>query len=219
MATRATIRTAARTELQEATAGFWSDAELNTWFDEANADITVATKQEATATLTTVSGTESYSLPADFYLARRVELQFIAGSPSNWFEVIPYSLDLRRPGDPLNTATLTSTPIGYYIFNNKIYFVPIPDQAYSGTLYYFKNATQSTQDSDTPSYPEGIAQQRIDTAIRLYICAQALRKRQDSAYTTYAQDYNNVLGGVARDALERGSSAPLQVHDDWAADS
>lgn len=215
MATRLTIETNARTELQEATPGFWTAAELHRWYDDANSEITVATKQEATATVVTVAGIESYSVPTDFYLARRIEIQSVAGSATNWINLLPYSLDLRRPGDPLNSVTLTSTPSGFYVFNNRVYFIPVPDSAYTSTLYYFKNAAQSTQDSDTPSYPEGIAQQRVDTAIFLYICAQALRKRQDSAYTTYSSDYNAALAGITRDALDRGGTASLQVYDDW----
>jgi len=218
MATRLTIVTNARTELQESTAGFWADTELQRWYDDANSEITTSTKQEATASSVLVSGTEAYALPADFYLARRVELQSTAGSASNWFNVLPYPLDLRRPGDPINTTNLTSTPVGFFIFAGDIYFVPIPDQAYSSTLYYFKNAVISSSDSDTPSYPEGIAQQRVDTAIKLFICAMALRKRQDSAYITYSGDYNIALAGIVKDALDRGSTAPLQVLDDWAYD-
>lgn len=216
MSTRLTIETRIRTELQESTAGFWTNAELEAWMDEANADIVRATKQESTATITCVAATESYALPADFYLARRVELQSTAGSATNWFQVLPYSIDLRRPGDPINTATLTGSPTGFYIFNNKLYFVPIPDQAYSGTLYYYKNATAFTGDSDSPSYPEGASVARVDRAILLYTCAMALRKRQDGAYITYASDYNSLLTAIIADAAERGNDAPLQVFDDWA---
>lgn len=216
MATRLAIETAARTELQEATAGFWVASELHTWFDDANAEIVARTKQETTGTITMVSGTESYSLPTDFYLARRVEIQTTPGSASSWMYLQPISIDFRDPGDLLDTTTQTGTPYGWYIFGSKIYFTPIPNGAYSGTLYYVKNATASTLDADTPSYPNGVAQVRVDTAIKLYICAQALRKRQDAAYTTYAQDYNAALAGIVEDATARGSMTPPIVVNDWS---
>lgn len=215
MATRLTIETAARTELQEATAGFWAATELHGWYDEAHAEIVARTKQEATSQATLVNGTESYSLPADFYMARRVEVQMTAGSNTSWTQVQPYNLDLRRPGDPLNPTLLTGVPSGYYIFANRIYFIPLPDSAYVSTMYYYKNATASTSDSDTPSYPEGIAQVRVDGAIKLYIVAQALRKRQDQSYTTYANDYNAAVDKMASDAGERGSATPPMAISDW----
>lgn len=215
MATRGTIVTNARTELQETTPGFWTNAELQNWADEAHADLVAATRQEASSTLTLVAQTESYALPADFYLVRRVELQSVAGSATNWQELQPLGLNYRQPADPTNTLNLASVPYGYYIFGGKIYFVPVPDQAYSGTLYYYKNATPFASDSDTPSYPEGVPAFRFDRLLVLYICAMALRKRQDTAYTTYLADYNAGRADMVRDALNRGSSAPLIVADDW----
>lgn len=216
MATRLTIETAARTELQESTPGFWSAAELHIWFDEANAEIVSRTKQETTATITMVSGTESYSLPTDFYLARRVEVQSTPGSASNWLYVQPVGIDFREPGDLSDTTTQVGTPGYWYIYGSKIYFSPIPNGAYTGTLYYVKNATATTADGDTPSYPNGIAQVRVDSAIRKYICAQALRKRQDSAFSTYANDYNADVAGIVADAAERGSMTPPLVVNDWS---
>ena len=217
MATIAATLAQVRAEIQEPTAGFWSDAEITNWLNEAYSELLVALKVETTAALTLVARTESYAHPADFYIARRVELQTTAGSPTNWIEVQPYNLDLRRPGDPTNPLTLTGVPFGYYIYGGKIVFVPIPDSAYSGTLYYYQNATVLTG-GQSPSYPEGIQAIRFDRALFLYACAQALRKRQDGAYTTYGNDFNSAVAALTRDALERGSNAPLQVHDDWMSD-
>jgi hypothetical protein len=218
MATRITIETAARTELQELTAGFWAATELHSWFDEANAEITSKTKQEATATITMVAGTESYSLPTDFFLARRVELQTTPGSASNWMFLQPLAIDFRDPGDLLDTTTQTGTPYGWYIFGTKIYFTPIPNGAYSGTLFYVKNAVASTSDSDTPSYPNGIAQVRVDNAIKKYIVASALLKRQDPTYAIYAGGYTADVSAIESDAAKRGSATPPIVVNDWWAE-
>jgi len=216
MANRGQIITTVRLELQEATPGFWVNSELNTWADEAHADLVAATKQETKITITMAAQTESYALPADFYLARRVEMQTTAGSSTNWRELQPLGVNFRQPSDPVNSATTASAPYGYYIFGGSIYFIPIPDSAYSGTLYYLKNATPFTSDTDTPSYPEGIPAFRFDRLITLYVCALALRKRQDPAYSTYLSDYNGGRADMIREALNRGVSAPLIVSDDWA---
>lgn len=219
MTALSTVRTDIRTELQEPTAGFWTDAELTKWINRSYMDLIRACKVEATSTLTLANGTESYSLPSDFYMGRRVELQSTAGSATNWFEVQPYDLNLRRPGDPLSSATFTSTPVGWYIFNNKIYFVPVPDLAYSGTLYYYKNATPLVADGDSFVYPEGVLADTFDPAVLYFAVGMALRKRQDSAYTTYLGDYAAARGEIIRDAGDRGMETPLIVHDDWMLDS
>lgn len=207
-----------RDELQETTAGFWSQAELLKWANRAYRRIYRAMKVDATSSLTLASGTESYSLPSDFYLARRVEIQTLAGSSTSWTALQAISLDLRRPADPLATATLTAQPTGFYIFNNKLYFAPIPDAAYSGTLYYFKYPTALVNDNDSLVYPEGIDSDRFDEAIDWYVIGQALRKRQDPAYTTYLGDFQALLNQLSADAAERGSAEPLLVRDDWASE-
>lgn len=218
MSTRLTLRTNVRTELQETTPGFWQDSELNGWLDEAHAEIVAATRQDAISSFTLAANTESYALPADFFLARRVEIQTSPGSVSSWIEVKPYSLDLRRPGDPLNTTTQASTPVGYYILDGKLYFVPVPDQAYSADLYYFKNATPFTSDTDTPSYPEGIPAARVDNVLTDYVVAKALTKRQDPAYTVYAGRYDAGLLALSIEAQRRGMATSDQVVDDWLSD-
>lgn len=215
MTTLATLRTTARTELQEAVAGFWADSELTLWVNEANGELIDAAAVDATSTLTLVANTESYSLPADFSLARRVEIQVPGASAANWMVLQPLSIDLRSPGDPLNTTTLTSTPTGWYVFNNKLYLIPIPDQSYTGTLYYFKRSALLVGDSDALVYPEGFSSVTFDKAIVDYVVAKALTKRQDNAYTIYAGRYNAGLGALQRFAEERGNSNPMVVINDW----
>lgn len=219
MSSRLTILTSVRLELQETTPGFWTDAELNGWLDEANGEVTRAARVEASAAFTMTAQTENVALPADFFLARRIELQSLAGSAANWRELRPLSLDLRRPADPTNPAGTFGSPFGYFIYGTTMTVVPSPDQGYSGTIYYFKNATPFTGDTDTPVYPEGISQLRVNRTIFLYTCAMALRKRQDAAYTTYAGDYNSMLKDIEKDTIRRGLVAPMIVKDDWAGSS
>jgi hypothetical protein len=164
-----------------------------------------------------VAGQESYTLPADFYLMRRIELQTNAGSATDWQALQPISLDLRSPGDPLTAAGL-SVPAGWYILGGKLYVSPIPDQAYSGTLYYFKNATPMTSDGDTPIYPEGLVAEVVDPMLKDYVVAKALTRRQDPAYTIYAGRYDAGLGQIIRDAEERGNANPYVIVDDWAGE-
>lgn len=215
MTTWADRRTAIRDELQEVTPGFWSQAELLRYAHRGYQRMIRALRVEKTSTLTMVVGQEAYDLPADFYLVRRVELQTVAGSAEHWQQVQPINLDLRRPGDPLQTATLTAFPTGYYLFGGKIRFVPAPDKAYSGTLYYYRSATALVDDVDELVYPTGIDTERFDEALDWYVCAMALRKRQDPAYTTYLGDHAAALNQLIADADEEGQSTPLMVRDDW----
>lgn len=214
MTTLATNRTAARAELQETSPGFWSNADIDGWINLIYAEIFQALRVEATATLSLTANVDNVTLPTDFYLARRVEIQTIAGS-TNWAEIRPSSVDLRSPVDPVN-PTLTGVPTGYYVYGNKIIFVPVPNAAYSATLYYYKNATALVADGDSIVYPEGVSTVKFDDAILLGVCGRALRKRQDGSYTTYAGDFNSALSALKSDALDRGVSTPLVVRDDWS---
>lgn len=215
MTTWTTRRADIRDELQETTAGFWSQAELLRYAMRGYNRLHAALKVEETATLTLVAGTEHYALPADFYLARRVEIQQVAGSSTAWIKLNPLALDHRRPSDPLVTATLTAQPEGFFVFENRLYFVPIPDAAYSGTLYYYKYPAALVNDSDPLVYPEGIDSVRFDEAFDWYVIAMALRKRQDPAYTTYLADFAALIQVLEGVAAERGASTPLLVSDDW----
>ena len=218
MTTWATRLSDIRDELQETTAGFWSDAALLRYGNRAYQRIIRRLRVEKTSTLTLVVGTEAYSLPTDFYLARRVELQTQAGSTTSWQEVRALSLDHRRPGDPLQTATLTAIPTDYYIFADQIHFVPQPDQAYSGTLYYYRDATSLTLTTSPLVYPKGINTEKFDEVFDWYVCAMALRKRQDPAYTTYLGDYAAGLNDLVADSEKRGQAKPLIVSDDWESE-
>lgn len=216
MTTWATRRTDIRSELQEATPGFWTQAELLVWGNRVYKRMYRRLRVEKSSTLSLTAGTEGVNLPSDFYLARRVELQSQVGSNENWYEVRPVSIDFRRPGDPVNA--LTGPPHYYYVSDGKIRFVPIPDQAYTGTLYYFARPTALSADGDALVYPDGVDAEVFDEVFDQYVIAQALRKRQDPAYTTYLGDHAAGLNALIADAERRGQSAPQMVIDDWASE-
>ena len=61
--TRTNLRALVRRHLGETTAAFWTDAELNTWINEAGHDLAFETKSiRATTTFTTTSSTQEYTL-------------------------------------------------------------------------------------------------------------------------------------------------------------
>jgi hypothetical protein len=56
-----------RSRLDESTAGFWTDAEITVWLNEANVRVAVELEDlEGTATSNIVASTANYDLPADF---------------------------------------------------------------------------------------------------------------------------------------------------------
>ena len=65
--TLANIRTEVRALLNEATASFWSDAQIDEWLAQASLDTSVKTHcVETTGTVTLVQGTVEYALPTTF---------------------------------------------------------------------------------------------------------------------------------------------------------
>ena len=173
----AALVTATRDELNEPTAGFWSDTELKRWINRASMDLAESARLAAatSTTVTTVSGTEKYNLPSDFGAVRQVEL--VDASNSNDFtELDAMSIDLREDD--------TGEPTGYYVEDDDLYVIPKPDGVYSLRVWYVKRGTTLSADADTPIIPT-----EFHDLIVLFAVSQAKRKDDDAAFQVYANDY------------------------------
>jgi hypothetical protein len=150
----ATLRTRAKRRADRENSAFITDPEWTDYINEVVGelhDLIVMSYEDYELKSTTVSlvaNTDSYTLPADFYKERGVEL--ISGGLAytlrpfvfrerNRYQMVPgISVDWR-----LNMR--------YQILGNKIRFVPMPDGAASVTLWYIPQATMLSGDSDTLS--------------------------------------------------------------------
>lgn len=152
---RATIRGLARTWLNEASAGFWTDAELNTFINLANqkVNVTISNMVEdfftQSATFPTVSGTKSYSLPTDFRFMRRLE-HYNASDASDIIKLDEIRFPRTEAGGEWGFAA-SGKPEGYILRGSQIDLYPIPDAAYPLRIYYDYRKSDLTADGDIPS--------------------------------------------------------------------
>jgi hypothetical protein len=112
-----------------------TDAQLKDWIDESYAelyDIMVSTNLDLFVTsdaVSVVSGTSSYSLPADWYKVVGVEV------PSGG---LTYNIPRFRWSDRhrLQSSGSNPTSMAYRIKGDNIYFKPTPNFSATVTLYY-----------------------------------------------------------------------------------
>jgi hypothetical protein len=71
--TRAGLRALVRNELNDnANIKLWADADLNQWIGEAITEYSYQLPKEASTTLTSIAGTDTYAVPADLIRFQRV---------------------------------------------------------------------------------------------------------------------------------------------------
>ena len=160
-----TARTEVRSLLDEDTASFWSDAQLNSWVNQGAGDI--ARQAQALwmqVDIAAVVLQQTYALPADFLGVHRLDFS-IAGSDQT------YNLEFRgiKTMDEI-WGILHQLPAAYpqafYLWNDtagpasSMYFgtYPVPASAGTFTLYYYREAVPATDDADlvdvTPGYED-----------------------------------------------------------------
>lgn len=196
------IRTAVRDEISEPTAGFWSNAEIDRWINRANYDLVDAAGIESASaqTITTIDGTESYSLASDAGLVEQVEL--VDKTDSTEFTILrPLSLEQRDTDGK-------SEPVGYYVNGTKLFVVPVPDGVYTLRVWYTRAGVTLSADSDTPIIPA-----RFHDLLTLFAVSQAKRKGDDPAYQTYLQDYVAGKEGMVAYLRSRGLGANPRILD------
>lgn len=101
--------------------------------------------------ISTVSGVSEYNKPSD--------LQKIIRFFQDWYELTRITKEYF-----LKSRASESKPCSYYMYGNKIWFYPTPDNAYSITLLYNRKLPKITVDMDSELPDE------YDDAIASYAC-------------------------------------------------
>jgi hypothetical protein len=149
--TPAQIVTAARRKYNSASSAFYADAEIWDLIYQAELEIAETTKGLEGRTVISggsIAGTQSYAFPAGVLELKRVEYNGTKLQPVDF-----------RQDDALtladSNATAQGQPIYYYVWDNTIYFRPIPDtSSVQIRLYYYKEPiiiTSGAQSLDVPT--------------------------------------------------------------------
>ena len=196
---------AVRVELVEPVEGFWKDADITRWINDGYAELCIAARMEAgPITLLTVAQQEAYAIAqADFGQMRRVEREITAGT-GLYQDMGVTTIDGR--------VGYVGTPGKWYVWNGNLYLIPTPDTTgLKLQYYYYKIAPTLAAGSDVPILPAD-----YHKAIWQYAAAEAKRRADDPAFSTYQADFDNVKALMTQELFHRHQqrSYPV-VQDDW----
>lgn len=164
--------TKVRTLIDERTqsSGGVQDVDIIDWFNVVLEDAANLEAFEADpANLALLAGTASYAVPADFVLPRVVVL--------NGKGLVKASLETILAADKDPAAT--GTPTHFYLLNNKVYPWPVPVEAATAKLYYYRLPTFFSLDGSgaitpaAPDLPRTAYQALVYCALAHYLGQQA----------------------------------------------
>lgn len=121
--------------------------------------------REVTDTLTTVAGTQEYTLSSEFsdIDASNIISVAVQGAPSVKLSYIPFN-QLRLIEPDLDQEG-TASPRHYYLKAGKIGLWPSPGDAYQISIDYYKVPTELSDDSDEPIIPIAYREALIQFAL------------------------------------------------------
>jgi hypothetical protein len=191
--TLSAMRSDVRTHLDEATASFWTDAQLNSFINDALRDIARRTETlQKIATIAVTAGTRNYTMPTDIVRCHRIEFDPGPGSGPL------YPLEARQffELDSIWGVTQTQTrafPDYYALFgfppSLQIYLYPVPAQVGNLNVFYYRLPAVAASDSDVLDIVEGWWD-----LITLFAEYQALRKDADPRFAEAKDVYEGKLG-------------------------
>lgn len=207
---RSELRTALRSFLNEETAGFWTDAQLNTYINLSNDrvnSIISATREDyftISATFSTVAGTKSYSFPTDCRFIRRME---IFDSSDEGYVI---KLDeLRWPRIEANGDWLfpnaPAQPKRYVTRGTQFDLYPTPDAAYTIRIYYDARPATMDSDADSPTSPSDFHDMVI------YWAAMLAKKQNEEDDSGFAELFNARKVELIQTLINRGGEDATTV--------
>lgn len=123
--------------------------------------------REVTGTLNTVAGTQEYDLSSNFSTMDEQNIISVAlqGTVSGKLVYWPYNqLRANQPDLDLEGA---GVPTRYYLKAGQIGFWPVPADAYTVAIDYYKVPTELSSDSDTPDVPISYREALVQYALSL----------------------------------------------------
>lgn len=178
--TLGTIRAQIRSDLDEATARYWTDAELNTWINEAAKDIakrseTLLTKHTATSV---VAGTNTYTLPTD--VVRINGIEYVETGSTQVQPLHPATRPQMETIWGLNQGQL-GTPQFYIPWgfspSMTVQLFPVPSIGGTLNIYYYRLPALAVSDGNSVEVPQG-----WEDLIVHYVEYRAKRKDRDPTW-------------------------------------
>lgn len=158
-----------------------TDADITRWVNQAQVEIVNKNPMiQATASGSTVAGTQKYAVPTDLIQLESIFVDGIWMEPSN-FETIRAQLG--------NDTTTQGAPMYWYVWNNQIYLWPTPSQVWSMDINYSKLPNRVVSSADLLGVPD-----RYYDRVCEYSMSKAYELDEDwSAHTVQRQTFEDKL--------------------------
>ncbi len=206
------LRTQAKQRADMVNSSFVSDSEWNSYINASATelyDILVSAYADyyvSTGSLSILNGTDTYSLPTDFYKLLGVDL--VIDANGNAVTLKPYNLQQRNAF--LFTPTWNTVGLAYLRYHmqgQSIKFVPMPTTAQTVRILYVPALATLSGDSDTLDGVDGWEEFIvIDSAIK------AKQKQEDDVGTLQGQK-GAIIRRITEMAANRDAGSPEVVRD------
>jgi hypothetical protein len=162
--TAASRLSSVRNQIFETSAAFWTDAEIYGYLSDAEYLLAseVNCSQVIDTSITTVIGTQEYSMPATIMRIQRL----------TWYTVKLKAIDMTQLDSifyPIyGGSTVSGNPVYYYLYANLIGLYPIPSAAQAVKIYGMKRPTAVSASQQNFTIPDELIPFLDDYA--LYRC-------------------------------------------------
>lgn len=183
MATWSAFRAQMRRELEESTAGVWSDDSLLWWANEACKDIAIKAKpMRDWSYTTTVAGQSTYDLPTR-------SLEVIEVFVGNESDDDRYRLERQKFTDWRTLDITDGKPQTYAVDDDSIILRPAPDKAYELSFLRYVMPEDIDDEADNMPFSD-----RYNAAIGYFVKSRAMEQIQDwHSSDAYLARYNAEL--------------------------
>lgn len=209
-----TLRTRVRQACDMENSPFVSDAELTTYVNESADelyDLLVAAYEDyftTSSTFTTVSGTETVTLPSDFYKLIGVDIQV---DGVNWKSLLPFNVKERNTFRNAPTVLLPSVfDTRYWLKAGVLHLLPVPTSALAGKLWYVPQRTQLVNNTDAFDGVNGWE------AYIVQDCAAKCAAKEEGDPSPYIAQRARIEERIRRLSSHRDAGAVLTVTDVYA---
>lgn len=208
--TRSEIRDAIRLRADQVNSTFWTDTNINDEIDRSAKrlyNFLIRTYGDeyyvSSATDTTVSGTQDYALPADFYKLLGVELQQGGGS-NDYFSLPKFSFAERNTKRRSNAALYNYM---YRLHGSNVKLIPPPAGGLTLQLWYVPVLADFVDDTSTIDTISGFEEWLVLDVVEKILTAE------ESDTSTVARQKADFEQHIIEMATPRDANAPEQVVD------
>jgi hypothetical protein len=204
----ATRLSSVRNQIFEASAAFWTDAEIYGYLSDAEYLLAseVNCTQVIDTSITTIIGTQEYAMPATIMRIQRLL----------WDTVKMKAIDLTQLDSiqypTYGGSTVTGNPVYYYLYASLIGFYPIPASAAAVKIYGMKRPTAVSAAQQSFTIPDELIPYLDD-----YVLYRCYLKDQDGKADVHLALWNkNIEKAKSAWSDDRFFDQYLQPKDTWA---